>query len=478
MENLAQEKADRRNTKILIIDDEAAIREVFSASLKDEGYHVHTAQDGESGLRAVRDYRPDLVFLDIWMPGSFDGMEVLKKAKLEFPALEFVMISGHGTIETAVKATKLGAWDFIEKPLSMDKILIAITNVLQYQSEKQEKEALLSRLRKNIAIVGEAPKMVSLKQLIARVAPTQSWVLLQGENGAGKELSAQNIHYLSPRASRPFVEVNCANLAEDLIEAELFGYEKGAFIGAEKTQKGKIELAQGGTLYLDDVSDLSAKAQEKLLRVLQERKFQRTGGGEFIPVDVRVMAATEKDLAAEVKAGRFRDDLYHRINVITLQIPSLREHSEDVPALTKHFADQVAKEGGFAIKQFSPQAIDAMTHYNWPGNVRELKNFIERVYILTPGEFVDVHDIRFAGLSVGGGGGVGEHMNFRDARAQFEKEYLVRKIDENSGNISRTAESIGLERSYLHRKIKAYGIDAHKDDEAAPAPPAEPVKIN
>lgn len=465
MENLVQDKASRRNTKILIIDDEAPIREVFSASLRDEGYHVHTAQDGESGLRAVRDYRPDLVFLDIWMPGSLDGIEVLKKAKQEFPSLEFVMISGHGTIETAVKATKLGAWDFIEKPLSMDKIMIAITNVLQYQSEKQEKEALLSRLRKNIALVGEGPKMVSLKQLIARVAPTQSWILLQGENGAGKELCAQNIHYLSPRASRPFVEVNCANLAEDLIEAELFGYEKGAFIGAEKTQKGKIEMAQGGTLYLDDVCDLSAKAQEKLLRVLQERKFQRTGGGDFIPVDVRVMAATEKNLAEEVKAGRFRDDLYHRINVITLQVPSLRERAEDVPALTKHFADQVARDGGFAIKQFSPQAIEAMTTYQWPGNVRELKNFIERVYILTPGEFVDVHDVRFAGLSVGGGAGVGEHMNFRDARAQFEKEYLVRKIDENNGNISRTAESIGLERSYLHRKIKAYGIDAHKDDE-------------
>lgn len=472
MENLIQDKANRRNTKILIIDDEAPIREVFSASLKDEGYNVHTAQDGEAGLRAVRDYRPDLVFLDIWMPGSLDGIEVLKKAKQEFPSLEFVMISGHGTIETAVKATKLGAWDFIEKPLSMDKIMIAITNVLQYQAEKMEKEALLSRLRKNIALVGEAPKMVSLKQLVARVAPTQSWILLQGENGAGKELTAQNIHYLSPRASRPFVEVNCANLAEDLIEAELFGYEKGAFVGAEKTQKGKIELAQGGTLYLDDVCDLSPKAQEKLLRVLQERKFQRTGGGDFIPVDVRVMAATEKNLAEEVKAGRFRDDLYHRINVITLQVPSLREHADDVPALTKHFADQVARDGGFAIKQFSPQAIEAMTSYQWPGNVRELKNFIERVYILTPGEFVDVHDVRFAGLSVGGGSGAGgEHMNFRDARAQFEKEYLIRKIDENNGNISRTAESIGLERSYLHRKIKAYGIDAHKDDEPAGAAP-------
>lgn len=454
-----------KNTRILIIDDELPIREVLSASLKDEGYQVATAQDGETGLRAVREFKPDLVFLDIWMPGSMDGIEVLKKAKQDHPVLEFIMISGHGTIETAVRSTKLGAWDFIEKPLSMDKIFIAITNVLQYQAERQEKEALLTRLRKNIALVGETPKMVSLKQLISRVASTQSWILLQGENGAGKELTAQNIHYLSPRASRPFVDVNCANLAEDLIEAELFGYEKGAFTGADKTQKGKIELAQGGTLYLDDISDLSAKAQEKLLRVLQERKFQRVGGGEFISIDVRVMAATEADLQQEVRAGRFREDLYHRINVMTLQVPSLRERAEDVPALTKHFADQVAKEGGFAMKQFSEHAIEAMTHYSWPGNVRELKNFIERVYILTPGEFVDVHDVRFAGLSVGGNAGNGEQLNFRDARAQFEKEYLVRKIAENNGNISRTAEAIGLERSYLHRKIKAYGIDSHKDDE-------------
>lgn len=453
------------NTRILIIDDEQPIRDVLTASLKDEGYQVQTAPDGETGLRVIRDFKPDLVFLDIWMPGSMDGIETLKKARQDFPSLEFVMISGHGTIETAVRATKLGAWDFIEKPLSMDKILIVITNVLQYQAEKQEKEALLSRFRKNIALIGETPKVVSLKQLIARVAPTQSWILLQGENGAGKALTAQNIHYLSSRASRPFVEVNCANLAEDLIEAELFGYEKGAFAGAEKTQKGKIELAQGGTLYLDDVCDLSPKAQEKLLRVLQERKFQRVGGGEFISVDVRVVAATEKDIQAEVKSGRFREDLYHRINVVTLQVPSLRERSEDVPALIKHFADQIAKEGGFAIKRFSPQAVEVMTQYAWPGNVRELRNFIERVYILTPADFVDVHDVRFAGLPVGGSGQTGDQLNFRDARAQFEKEYLVRKIAENNGNISRTAESIGLERSYLHRKIKAYGIETHKDED-------------
>lgn len=455
-----------KNTRILIVDDESPIREVLAATLKDEGYQVVTAHDGESGLRAMRDHRPDLVFLDIWMPGSLDGLEVLKIARDQFPNLDFVMISGHGTIETAVRATKLGAWDFIEKPLSMDKILIIISNLLQYQSEKAEKEALLTKLRRNIAIIGESPAMVTLKQMIARVAPTQSWVLLFGENGSGKELIAQNIHYLSPRASRPFVEVICSNLAEDLVEAELFGFEKGAFAGAEKAQKGKFEMAQGGTLFLDDVSDLTPKAQERLLRVLQERKFQRMGGGEFINVDVRVIAATEKDLEAEVQAGRFREDLYHRLNVVALKTPGLADHPEDIAALSKHFADQVAKTGGFNHKQFSPQAIEEMSKYAWPGNVRELKNFIERVYILTPGDFIDVHDLRFAGLNVGTATQIADQLNFRDARSQFEKEYLIRKINENNGNISRTAETIGLERSYLHRKIKAYGIDVHKDDEA------------
>lgn len=457
--------SDPKNTRILIVDDESPIREVLAATLKDEGYQVVTAPDGESGLRAMRDHRPDLVFLDIWMPGSLDGLEVLKIAREQFPQIDFVMISGHGTIETAVKATKLGAWDFIEKPLSMDKILIIISNLLQYQTERAEKEALLNKLRRNIAIIGESPAMVSLKQMIARVSPTQSWVLLLGENGAGKELVAQNIHYLSPRASRPFVEVVCSNLAEDLVEAELFGFEKGAFAGAEKTQKGRFEMAQGGTLFLDDVADLSAKAQERLLRVLQERKFQRVGGGEFISVDVRVIAASEKDLESEVQAGRFREDLYHRLNVVTLKVPPLRDHNEDIPALTKHFSDQVAKVGGFNYKQFSIQALEAMVGYTWTGNVRELKNFVERVYILTPGDFIDLHDVRFAGLSVGTATQIADHLNFRDARAQFEKEYLVRKINENSGNISRTAEVIGLERSYLHRKIKTYGIDAHKEDD-------------
>ncbi len=456
-----------KTAKILIVDDEAAIREVLSAALKDEGHSVVTAADGERGLQAMKDNEIDLVFLDIWMPGNLDGMDVLLTARKQFPNLEFVMISGHGTIETAVRATKLGAWDFIEKPLSMDKISIVIANIIQYQQEKEEKTALLNKLRRSIALLGEAPKMMALKQMIVRTAPQQSWVLLQGENGAGKELVAQNIHYMSPRASRPFIELHCSSIPEDLIDSELFGYERGAFAGADKTQKGKIELAQGGTVFIDDIADLSLKAQEKVLRILQEKKFQRVGGAQFVEVDIRLIAATRKNLEAEVQAGAFSEALLHRINVTTFDVPALRDHSEDIPVLVEHFSDQVAKESGFVKKSFSSQAMKVMIDHTWPGNVRELKNFIERAYILTPEEEIDVHDLRFAGLSneVETEAGFAGLPTFREARSKFEKEYLLKKIQENNGNISRTAEVIGLERSYLHRKIKAFGIEVQKGSE-------------
>jgi len=452
-------------TKILIIDDEAPIRDVLSASLQDEGFEVSSARDGESGLKAIQAEQPDIVFLDIWMPGKLDGVEVLTMARKQFPSVEFVMISGHGTIETAVKATKLGAWDFIEKPLSMDKIVIIIANILSYQQEREEKSLLLNKLRKSIALIGEAPAIVTTKQIIARVAPTQSWVLITGENGSGKELVAQNIHYLSSRASRPFVEVNCSAIPEDLLESEIFGIEKGAMPGVERTKKGKIELAEGGTLYIDNISEMEMSVQVKLLRFLEEKKYSRVGGAQLIENDVRVIAAATKNLDKQVKEGHFREDLYYRLNVIPFHVPALREHPEDVPALVSYFADHVTRESGYAKKVISEKAMDKLLSYQWPGNVRELKNFIERLYILTPGEFVDVHDLRFAGLvDAAGEGGMDPQdlSTFREARAEFEKEYLVRKINENSGNISKTAEVIGLERSYLHRKIKAYGIDTRE----------------
>lgn len=449
---------ERSQTKILIIDDEGPICDVLSGSLRDDGYMVETARDGETGLSKVREFQPDIVLLDIWMPGKMDGLQVLAEARPQFPDVQFLIMSGHGTIETAVKAVKNGAWDFIEKPLSMDKISILIQNILSFKREQTEKKALLNRLRKNLALIGEGPLMVNLKQMIARVAPSDAWVLVTGENGTGKELVAQNIHYLSHRAGHPFVEVNCAAIPKDLIESELFGYEKGAFTGADKPKKGKFDFANGGTLFLDEVGDMGSEAQAKILRILQERSFHRVGGNEPVEVNVRVIAATNKNLEEEIKAGRFREDLYYRLNVIPFRVPPLRQRKEDIPLLVDYFGDQFIRHGGYRRKTFSDGAIELMRNHAWPGNVRELRNFVERVYILTPGDFVDVHDLKFAGLQDQTDSG-GELMTFREARARFEKEFLVQKISENNGNISKTAEVIGLERSYLHRKIKAYGIE-------------------
>lgn len=449
--------------KILIIDDEAPIRDILSASLKDEGYKVATACDGASGIQALKEFQPDIALLDIWMPGNMDGIEVLTSARSQFPDTEFVMISGHGTIETAVKATKLGAWDFVEKPLSIDKITITIANILNYRQEKEEKSALLNKLRRSIALMGDSQHVVQTKQLIARVAPSHSWILISGEKGCGKHLVAQNIHYMSSRASRPFVEVNCSAIPEDLLEGDLFGIEKGAMPGIDKTRKGKLDLAEGGTLFIDDISEMNATVQTRLLRYLQEKRYNRVGGAEHIQNDVRVIASTQKNLEEEAKAGRFREDLYYRLNVIPFVMAPLREHSEDIPSLISFFSDQIARQGGHMQKTFSEQAIRMLIGHKWPGNVRELKNFVERIYILTPSDFVDVHDLRFAGLGDSGNANSADSFmdDFRDARAKFEKDYLVRKIQEYGGNISKTAEAIGLERSYLHRKIKAYGIEVN-----------------
>ncbi|MCB0386289.1 MAG: sigma-54-dependent Fis family transcriptional regulator, partial [Bdellovibrionales bacterium] len=308
--------------------------------------------------------------------------------------------------------------------------------------------------------IGESKTMVILKQMIARVAPTDSWVLITGENGTGKELVAQNIHYLSPRAGRPLIEVNCAAIPKDLVESELFGYEKGAFTGADRGKKGKFDLADGGTLFLDEIADMSLDAQAKILRILQERKFQRVGGNETIEVDVRVVAATNKNLEEEIRAGRFREDLYYRLNVIPFHVPALRERIEDIPGLVVHFGDQIASQGGYRRKILSETAMMGLQSYSWPGNVRELRNFVERLYILTPGDFIEDHDLRFAGLIENVDSSNGDLLpTFREARAQFERDFLLKKIGENNGNISKTAEAIGLERSYLHRKIKSYGIE-------------------
>lgn len=449
------------NTKILIIDDEKAIGEVLAASLKDDGYRVEVAYEGKQGLEKIREFAPDIVLQDIWMPGELDGLQVLEQAKKGgYPETQFIIMSGHGTIETAVRAVKNGAWDFVEKPLSMDKINILIANILNFKREQAEKNALLNRLRRSIALVGESPVMQSLKQMIARVATSNAWVLITGENGTGKELVAQNIHYLSHRAGRPLVEVNCAAIPKDLIESELFGYEKGAFTGADRAKRGKFDFANGGTLFLDEIADMSLEAQAKILRILQEHKFYRVGGEEPIEVDVRVIAATNKNLEEEIKAGRFREDLYYRLNVVPLRVAPLRQRREDVPVLIDYFGDQFLRNNGYKRKEFTVAALERMQAHGWPGNVRELRNFVERVYILTPGDEVDVHDLKFAGLSESPDPASADGiMSFREARSRFEKEFLINKIGENGGNISKTAETIGLERSYLHRKIKSYGIE-------------------
>lgn len=450
-----------QSVKILIIDDEAAICGVLSASLRDEGYQVTTAPDGAAGLELMSTFRPDVVLLDIWMPGEFDGLDVLRMAKPSFPSTQFIMMSGHGTIETAVKSTKLGAWDFVEKPLSLDKISILISNIISYQNERSEKIALLNKLRRNIALVGDSATMKDLKQLVARVSPSQSSILITGENGSGKELLAQNIHYLSGRASRPFIDVSCAAIPIELQESELFGFEKGAFVGAEKSKKGKVDYAQGGSLFLNEITELSPSAQLQLSRLLQDKKFHRLGGVDTIDSDVRIIASTTKDIEGEMRAGRFNTALYDRLKVITVQMPTLRERREDIVALVSHFGEQFVREGGYSKKIFSDRALARLNAYPWPANVRELRNFVERIYILIPGDFIDVMDLKFAGLPTEGVFNAATDSTFRGARAEFEKEFLLQKISENGGNISKTAEAIGLERSYLHRKIKAYGIEAH-----------------
>lgn len=444
---------------ILVIDDEKPIRDVLTAALGDEGYVVHSAENGEEGLKLIESLQPPVALLDVWMPGKYDGIGVLKVARDRFPGTDFIVMSGHGTIETAVQATKLGAWDFVEKPISLDKITILIKNIISFQKEKEEKKNLLHKLRENIAIVGSSEHAKQLKQLVVKVAPSAHWILLEGEVGTGKELIANNIHYLSSRAGYTFVEFKCAQVPEDLIEGELFGYEQGALPGNGNERRGKFDLAHNGSLFIDDIDLLPANTQEKIYRYLQTGKIQRQGGTKSIELNVRVIAATTKNLSEEAKQGRFHSDLYSRLSLVPFRVLPLRERREDIESLIHYFNSRVAASGGFSLKTFSERAMVVLLEYEWPGNVRELRNFLERIYILTPEDVVDVHDVKFAGLKAGATTNYAEFGSFREARAQFEKEYILSKINEYNGNISKTAESIGLERSYLHRKIKSFGID-------------------
>jgi two-component system nitrogen regulation response regulator NtrX len=450
------------------VDDEKDIRTSLKGILEDEGYQIVMASSGMEALETARVDLPDLVLLDIWMPGM-DGLETLENLKYLFPQITVIMISGHGTIETAVKATKLGAFDFIEKPLSLDKVLISVVNALRLKELSIENDELKRVAANEHELIGDTAVMADLREQIMRVAPTNASVLISGANGTGKELVARSIHYYSQRHTKTFIAINCAAIPEELIESELFGHERGAFTGALAQKKGKFDLADGGTLFLDEIGDMSLKTQAKVLRILQERCFERVGGTRMVTVDVRIIAATNKELDEEIRQGRFRQDLYYRLNVVPFRAPALRERAEDIPLLVQHFVNNFCRKEGRDPKMFLPDSLELLKRYHWPGNVRELKNIIERILIMTPGRTItcedipDLRDGRMAPeLAPPTLDGALALATLREAREEFEREFIIQKLDENDWNISRTAEIIELERSNLHRKIKTYGIDVRK----------------
>ena len=455
---------------ILIVDDEESICQTLRGILSDEGHEVLTAASGEEALRVVEEESPALVLLDIWLPG-IDGIEVLKTIKAGHPQIQVIMMSGHGTIETAVKATKLGAFDFIEKPLSLEKVILAVNHALEVVRLEEENLLLKQKVSHEYELTGQSGPIQDLKEMIGIVAPTNAWILIMGENGTGKELVARSIHRQSRRVQKPFIEVNCAAIPEDLIESELFGHEKGAFTGATAKKRGKFDLANEGTIFLDEVADMSLKAQAKVLRILQEKKFERVGGNRLIPTDVRVLAATNKDLEKEMEEGHFRQDLYYRLNVIPLRIPPLRDRREDIPLLVDRFLLDFAAKEGEPEKKLTDEVMAVLMRHNWPGNVRELKNIIERLVIMTPSNVITRYDVSplFAEGKVEGDLEAvfpvadGADDSFRAAKQDFERQYIVRKLREFDGNISKTAEAIGLERSNLHKKIRSYGLEVKGD---------------
>ena len=452
--------------KIMVVDDENAVLESVTDILTDEGYEVITAESGPQGLKRIESYTlPDLVLLDIWMP-EMDGIEVLENMKKRWPFIPVIIMSGHGTIETAVQATRLGAFDFIEKPLSIDPLLLSIKNALKFKALQEENVLLKEKTGKVRNITGSSEKIRKLSEQIKIVAPTDAWILIQGENGTGKEIIAQSIHRFSKRKGKPMIEINCAAIPEELIESELFGHEKGAFTGAHTMKRGKFDLANGGTLFLDEIGDMTLRTQAKILRILQEQRFERIGGSKTINIDVRIIAATNKDLEKEIKKGAFREDLYFRLNVIPIEVPPLRERKEDIPLLVDDFLREFSK-GRITMDR---DATDALLNYDWPGNIRELRNLIERLVILSKGVRIRLKDLP-------------EHLasaaekktveppdgnfdrscfkcpDFRKARSIFEREYIKNQLLQHDGNIKKTAESIGIERRHLHRKIKSLKIE-------------------
>ncbi len=451
---------------ILVVDDEPAILDSLSKILEDEGYQVTLAKSGAEAIRTLSTEPHDLVMLDIWMP-EMDGLDTLKRLREQWPRQQVVMMSGHGSIETAVRSIKLGAYDYIEKPLSLDNVTLRVRHALDQHRLEEENLKLRSKVEGRYQLVGSSPAMQRLRALIATAGPTSGRVLLSGENGTGKELVARAIHQESTRRDKPFVAVNCAAIPETLIESELFGHEKGSFSGATSMKRGQFEQADGGTLFLDEIGDMSLNTQAKVLRALQEQQFTRVGGTKLLKVDVRVIAASNKNLQKEIEKGQFRDDLYYRLNVLPIEVPPLRERKEDVPLLVRHFIKQHAEEQGLKVKEISPEALQALSQYDWPGNIREVRNLVERLMIMVPEPVIEAGhvDLFLQGRSGGQAGAppampaAKSYASLREARNAFEKDFISRKLREHHWNISKTADDLQIERSHLHRKIKLLNVE-------------------
>jgi two-component system nitrogen regulation response regulator NtrX len=451
---------------ILVVDDEQGIREVLQDVLADESHRVIPVEDGFKALEVLEEGAVDLVILDVWLP-NMGGIDVLKQIRDKWPEIEVVVISGHANINMAVQAVKIGAFDFLEKPLSLEKTITVVDNALKMEALKKENRTLKQGIVFEDEMIGSGQGMSKVRELIDQSADSEARILILGENGTGKELVAREIHRRSGRAQAPFVEVNCASIPESLIESELFGHEKGAFTDAYARRKGKFEMADGGTLFLDEIADMSLNTQAKVLRVLQEMKFERIGGEKSINVDVRVIAATNKNIQEEIHSGRFREDLYFRINVIPIFVPPLRERIEDLSDLIGYFMGKFGRGSDEPSRRFSESALQLLCTYSWPGNVRELKNFIERINIMSEERVISADSIRrfltsrtdwekdelLKGF---------ESMKLNEAKDEFEREFLVKKLEENGQNITRTSRALGITPSHLHNKIKKHGIEIRK----------------
>jgi len=450
---------------ILIIDDEPGIRTVLKDVLEDEGYTVLAAEDGIRGLAELAATTVDLVFLDVWLP-HMGGMDVLKRIHEQFPDLEVIMISGHANISLAVQATKMGAFDFLEKPLSLDRTMTVVRNALAIEALRRENRTLRSIFMDD-RMVGDSKGMRAVRELIAQAAASDSRILIEGENGTGKELVARDIHARSARAAGPFIELNCAAIPETLIESELFGHEKGAFTNALQRRRGKVESADHGTLFLDEIADMSTITQAKVLRVLQEMRFERVGGEESISVDVRVISATNKDIPAEIAQGRFREDLFFRINVVPIHVPPLRERLDDLALLVGYFMEKFKRPSAQEPRTVSPEGMKVLCGYHWPGNIRELKNFVERVNIMTEEAVISAASVKsFLGASAPAEASstlsAYDGMTLSDARDAFERELIAERLRENGGNVSRTADALGVYASNLHSKMKKLKMTTEK----------------